>query len=302
MKRREFVAALTGLDRSRWPVQPGVAEAKIHDFYGLYEPDYPKPCIWVDSETDIRQLHEPQGTRRSSTLLVPHTVARLNNWSFPGRAELGAFWFVNDNEAQDILSIGNSFKDNIDRPQRRQAVELLYDAYVAGAFAVYEYAATRYVLSRPVMFTDDEGRLHHETKPAMAWFEGPYGYFIHGVGIESSLMDGSSRLTVADIYEYENIEVRRVLIERFGWGKFLKAIRARKIDEDPVHGVLWHGQAPREDHDFRRGIRLLELKDPSTSRKYFIRVPPNRGTALSARAWTFNKSVEEFKEQLVKET
>lgn len=295
MIRRDFIAALVGLDRSRWPVQPVAAENAIYEIYRLHG-DEPRPCIWVDSPDSIDLFQKP-GSRRTDSWWVGGAVSAINNHSFPGQPQLSDRWYTNDHSAWELLGTA----DNSYRFRSKEMAEHLYDAYAAGAFGVYEYKDACYVISQPRMFVDDQDRLHHERRAAVDWFGGQQEYFLHGVHVSEKLVTGKP--TIGDIHDIENAEVRRVVIERFGWRKFLKAMNAWKLDEDPVNGILWQTDIPRNDLDRYRGHqRLLELKDPSTERKYFLRVPPDRGTALSARAWTFNKTVKEFSEQLAKET
>lgn len=293
MNLRAFSAALREMDRSNWPVHPAAAEQAMFRYYQMCGRE--KPCIWVDSpnETGVRKHQRPQNSYD-----VPTLIERLHHWRFPPLPD--DFWRVNDAEAADELNLRDSYPTP-DRSRWGEALEAMLDAYVAGAFAVIEYASVAYVISRPVMYVDDRGRLHHERKPAVAWYGGPYGYRLHGVEVEEHIITRSKPITMGDIGQLDNAEVRRVVIERFGWRKYLKALRAYVIDEDPVHGTLWEAAAPPGDLDRGRMMRMLELKDPSTDRKYFIRVPANRSNALSARAWTFSKTVQEF-EAIGKET
>lgn len=300
MNPREFSAALAGMDRSKWPVQPAAAENAIFDYYRLADDEEDMRFIWVDSPNDIKKHHQKPQSRPHRGFSMQEAIQSFNKWRWPGPPN-DDFWVTNDDEATEEIWLPGDYP-YLPRESYADGLGLLLDAYMAGALAVIEYTSAAYVVSRPVMRVDDRGRLHHETKPAIAWFEGPYGYRIHGVEVEEHIVTDRRKITMEDIYDIDNMEARRVVIERFGWKKFLRQLGADKVDEDPVNGVLWSATAPRGDEDFGREMRLLELKDPSTDRRYFIRVPPGRTTALSARAWTFNRTVEEFQRDLVKET
>jgi hypothetical protein len=84
-----------------------------------------------------------------------------------------------------------------------------------------------------------------------------------------------------------NAEIRRAAVELIGYDKIVS--EAQVLDESETDGTLL--KVPlREDED----IVLVHVKDPSTTREYFLRVPPNTKTAKQARAWTFGFGPEDF--------
>jgi hypothetical protein len=90
-----------------------------------------------------------------------------------------------------------------------------------------------------------------------------------------------------------NAEVRRAVIEVVGYNKLTK--EAKTTDTSSVDGELMTIELPEDEN-----LNLLHVKDPSTAREYFLRVPPNIKTAKEARAWTFGFEAEDFNP--VKET
>lgn len=254
----------------------------------------PQSVRWVDSPNETSRRDDFGWT-------VWDSIIQAHGWrlGFPVREN----WGVTEELVAAKLRRHGAAQQASNRADSAPMRELLFDLYSCGAFAVSGRLSEELcVIARPSMSLDDQGRLHNTRKAAAGWPEGPYTYALHGVEVPQHVITREKPMSLRDIQDIENQEVRRVVIERFGWKKYLKAINAWVIDEDPVNGVLWGANTPDGDLDWRRGEqRLLELKDPSTSRKYFIRVPPGRNTAASARAWTLRTTVSKMK-TMVKET
>src|SRR5262249_10596758 len=87
-----------------------------------------------------------------------------------------------------------------------------------------------------------------------------------------------------DILAERNVELRRVMIERVGFEKFLCEVKAEVLDTD------------RDPGGERKLLRILLEDDeamvivsvhcPSTGRQYLVRVPPATRTCHQAVAWT----------------
>jgi hypothetical protein len=104
-----------------------------------------------------------------------------------------------------------------------------------------------------------------------------------GVAIDGRSAFYPQTLSGADIMGQDNTEVRRVMLERMGYERFLSQVKAETVDEDQDTG----GQ--------RRLLRVpmgndeplvcLSVHDPSTGGQYLLRVPPTVGTCHQAAAW-----------------
>ena len=90
-----------------------------------------------------------------------------------------------------------------------------------------------------------------------------------------------------EIIGLPNAEVRRAVVELVGYDKIVS--EAKTLDESETDGKLLRIPL-KEDED----IVLVHVKDPSTDREYFLRVPPKMKTAREARAWTFGFDAEDF--------
>jgi hypothetical protein len=96
-------------------------------------------------------------------------------------------------------------------------------------------------------------------------------------------------LTRDDFFAASNAEVRRVIQERMG-ERFIWTIGARFIDSGS-RGILYEVDLPYEHEDM---ARYVELRDASSERIYYLRVPPTIQTAEEAVAWTFGLETDEY--------
>ena len=104
-----------------------------------------------------------------------------------------------------------------------------------------------------------------------------------GVRIEERIILRPETITCEEIQVEDNAERRRVLLDRFGIARFVKATETELLDQD-------------RDAGGERQLLRTELKDdeplvglscfcPSTGRHYFLRVPPDTETCHQAAAW-----------------
>jgi hypothetical protein len=147
-----------------------------------------------------------------------------------------------------------------------------------------------HISMRPTHFSlDDQGRLHSESGPAFGYPKGEKQYVWHGVTVPAKVILAPEKITAKQIRSEWNSEVRRVMLERYGLERFLKAGNARTVNRDR-YGRLWDLQ----------GDRWVELRnstaEPDGSHKtYFLRVPPTVDTAHEAVAWTFQMTTDEYR-------
>lgn len=91
-----------------------------------------------------------------------------------------------------------------------------------------------------------------------------------------------------DIMDCMNAEIRRKLIMRFGWNRFLKASEAEIIHTDGDSQLIKLPHVSKED------FMVVKVKDTSTSRMYILQIPPYVKTCKEAIAWTFFLEEEEY--------
>ena len=135
--------------------------------------------------------------------------------------------------------------------------------------------------------SSERGQLHREGGPAVEWSGGARYFFHRGVEVPEHVVLRPDAIDLREIFLARNVELRRILIERYGSGRFLEAAHARLVDEDPRVGALY-----RHDMDGDEPIVMVKVRnstpEPDGSTKdYWLRVPPNTRTARQAVAWTF---------------
>jgi hypothetical protein len=102
-----------------------------------------------------------------------------------------------------------------------------------------------------VLTVDAAGRLHNERGAALEYSDGLGVHAWHGVRVEGWVIAYPASLTVYDIEGQTNAEVRRVLIERYGWQRYIEdcgSVVDHVPDDHPVVGL--------------RGARLLRKELP----------------------------------------
>lgn len=136
---------------------------------------------------------------------------------------------------------------------------------------------------------DNEGRLHCESGPAMAWDDGFALYSWHGTLVPKEWILNPEKQNPKDALTWENIEQRRCLAEILGWEKVLNQLECDVIDEDdPEIGTLLQVDLPDSPRE-----RFLKVRC-GTGRTFVLPVPPNMKTAQEANAWTYGITTEDL--------
>ncbi|QXJ26397.1 hypothetical protein AGRA3207_001580 [Actinomadura graeca] len=133
---------------------------------------------------------------------------------------------------------------------------------------------------------DEPGRLHRGDGPAMAY---PDGFSLHawrGMPIPPDFVDSLTGLTPGRISAEENAELRRVMLEIFGYDRYLAETGARPLHRDET-GVLWSIELPGDEPVVMVEVVNSTPEPDGTRRTYYLRVPPGTRTARAGVAWTF---------------
>jgi hypothetical protein len=185
---------------------------------------------------------------------------------------------------------------------RLEPAEPLVGAVEAGLLAFF-WLSTRgrswrhthlcLVVPRPRLLTERSGRgswrsLHAWDEPAVHWpGGGPAYWYWRGVRIWREIAEHPSRLTARYIVRQQNVERRRILLERLGYERFLADAGATLVQQDD-YGKLWRTELRLDDEP----VTVVEVtnatQEPDGSyRRYWLRVPPNVRSARHAVAWSF---------------
>ena len=178
------------------------------------------------------------------------------------------------------------------------------------------------ITSKPIAIHRDENfRLHAEHGMALIYPDGWGIHAWHGVRVPAHVIDTPSAITIKEIRDEQNAEVRRVMIERMGWNRFCELAELRVIHTDTltaqfpalpvsetVHadmrGVTSYRKGKEiaellESEEFKdfdgRPLKFVRVSDPSTGEKYVLRVWPQNKRAYEAVAMTFGMTEDDYR-------
>lgn len=151
-----------------------------------------------------------------------------------------------------------------------------------------------FVSERPVVYQEDsEGRLHSATGPALAYSDGYKLYSWHGNRLPKKVIEHPEELSIEKILSQGNVEIRRIMIERFGVERFLEASKTEKVNEDE-YGVLYRMEFADDEPLVMVKVLNSTPESDGSHKSYFLRVPPTVITAHEAVAWTFRLDGDEY--------
>jgi hypothetical protein len=142
--------------------------------------------------------------------------------------------------------------------------------------------------------TDKDGRIHNDTGAAISFSDGYEIYAWHGTAVPRQIITNPSTISRARILREVNADVRRVMMQRYGIGRFLADDTVTILDESKF-GVLYSCIVPYEIEP----LVMLQVKDSvaetnGSCREHFIRVPPYMKSAHEAIAWSFFLSPQQY--------
>jgi antitoxin component YwqK of YwqJK toxin-antitoxin module len=115
--------------------------------------------------------------------------------------------------------------------------------------------------------------------------------FVHDVSVSQKTADllHSGRLTARYIIETHNTAVRRILLEEYGYARFMAEVGYEIIDKD---GEM---ELAKVDWDLEEEpLFLVKVKCATTGAFYTLRVPPRMRTVKQAVAWTFGQTPKTY--------
>ena len=117
-------------------------------------------------------------------------------------------------------------------------------------------------------------------------------FYVRGIVLSAELKKllDSNSLTAQKIMNIRNTGVRRVLLEEFGYERFLRQSDYEVIEksgEQELVKINWHKQ--------EEPLFLVKVRCATTGVFYTLRVPPTMKTVQEAVAWTFGLKPEEYK-------
>jgi hypothetical protein len=141
---------------------------------------------------------------------------------------------------------------------------------------------------------DEQGRLHSEAGSAVEYPDGWAIWAWHGVRVPRHVIEEPGSLKALEVVAAQDVEVRRVMIERMGIKSFLREAGGFRVARDEV-GVLWRLDLPDDE-----ALVCVELTDSTASadqtfRQHMLRVPPEVRSPHEAVAWSFELEIHEYR-------
>jgi hypothetical protein len=212
----------------------------------------------------------------------------------PFEEEVRSGWYTRGQHDAGALALIDVLDRAIGlRPGRPLAGQLLIGRS-AGWWWPFEQVAI--LTERPCaldLARDEQGRLHQPSGPVVAYPDGWAVWAWHGVRVPRQVVELPETITVAQIRGARNLEVRRVLLERYGLDRYLRDADATLVQADE-HGKLWRCELPGDEPLAMVEVVNATPEPDGTSATYLLRIPPTVSSARQAVAWTFGMSAEDY--------
>jgi hypothetical protein len=308
------------------PADRSEAEAGVREAYELGGLAAPARVLWCASPLAgarlVRQLTGEGSTGASVRAAVrtrPWASARADLTERLGQLGWARHWLATAQQNWQLLTerVVNPMRARLetelgdDRLMLLDAVHGQHDAAWLGAFSDlpalsglvrvartagwwWPYEQVAVLTERPVaVHRDNLGRLHQGDGPALAYPDGWSLFAWRGMPIPPEVAAELPTLTVERIRAERNAEVRRVMLEHFGFDRYLRDSDATRVHSDEC-GVLWRVRIP-DDEPLTMVEVVNATPEPDGSRRtYFLRVPPATQTAREGVAWTFGLDEDRY--------
>ncbi len=220
--------------------------------------------------------------------MCPATEAGIDSKIVP-RMILGQSW-----GAWDVFFLSTyDYARSIDLVQYSQSEDkelTLWMKLLAGGLAYLFVENVCFVFSYPEKLALDQGLQNHsETGPSIIFADGVKVFSWHGMVVPEIVIMEPAKLRPASIDDEPNIEIRRIMIERYGWEKYLRNSKAKLIHQDEF-GKLYQKLVPGDEPIVAVEVVNSTAEPDGKFKRYMLRVPPNITTAKLAVAWTFGLS------------
>jgi hypothetical protein len=133
--------------------------------------------------------------------------------------------------------------------------------------------------------------LHHSEGPAVIFQDETRLFYWHGTEVPEEVIVNPKSIKMRTIDEERNIEIKRVMIERYGIENFL--FGSKKIHEDK-YGSLYQKDIGESEPFVALKVTNSTPEPDGSYKTYFIRVPPEIRRAKQGVAWTFSMTEEEY--------
>jgi hypothetical protein len=247
--------------------------------------------LWARIGRELSRLLLDGGTFAPLFRELQSTLApQMEEWRFLGVVEQAVSGGLDAVWCAVAAAVRELFPD-VHGPERLAGLERVTAA--AGWWWPFERVAL--MCERPVsVYRDDTGRFHREDGPALAWPDGFAVNAWHGTPVPASFIARLAGVRVEHIRDEPNAELRRMLLEHYGFDRYLREVGAARLHQDTA-GTLWRAEVPGDEPLVMVEVINATPEPDGTRRVYWLRVPPGTRTAREGVAWTFGLSEEQYR-------
>lgn len=139
----------------------------------------------------------------------------------------------------------------------------------------YAYDGICFVSDRPKYYSlDTQGRLHGDSAMCMEFADG-YGFYAwHGVRVSEDIIMHPETITIEQIDNERNAEMRRILLTRFGEVRYIEESGIEPVQQDDF-GRLYIKQIPMDEPLVMVRVLNSTPEHDGSIKPYWLRVDPN---------------------------
>lgn len=168
----------------------------------------------------------------------------------------------------------------------------MLEAVEAGAWLFFITHEEILVVTRPNVSLRDN-RLHDESGPAFQVLD-IEDYFWKGVNVPKEVVLNPEIITVPLINGERNAEFRRILMERYGEGRYMIDSGLLPTQKDE-YGTLYRQSFPNDEALCMVHVTNSTPEPDGSFVSYWLPVPPNTLTAHQGVAWSFYMKAEDYR-------
>ena len=303
---RQHCAEWERIACSTTPADRSQVESYVKEFYQEQLKFEPPRCIWVDSPRRVHRALKSTETEEGMFDTRNRIRAKLSaateqardylRQSPPGRlADLRnaiaqirhplnigrrqrSLWnhaeYPMDGEHDDLTGI--AFVDFFATRQQLEGAKPLkpWISVIASCNGIWYRKGAIILMDTPeVLRTDEQGRLHCEDGPALRYRDGVQYHFLRGIRVsEKYVFAKPDQISLADILEERNGEVRLTLINKIGFTRLLGTVRHWTISEANENRLL---EFRVKGTQLVRGLHL-KWRDKTGEKETILPVPSRR--------------------------
>jgi hypothetical protein len=298
-KYPEYIKKWTDIGLCTDPADRPAAEAAINKMYIIGGLTPPKMILWSLSPYAMGNLFYEMTTEEK-------------NWNNADRKNSIKNFFSNISYgAHDANWLGfyDFFRNECGLIEETKKLEGLWElSKSCGWILPYEnvcFASERHNIVKQYKTPSGQYRLHCEDGKAIDYPDGKGLYFIHGIRVNKQIVLHPETLTIKQINSELNSEIKRVMIERYGYEKYLRNSNAVLIDSCPDNHPLKGMQTAKlwQVSDLVLLDLLNSTPEPDgTIKRYIIPINPSHYNgdagkfciAASASTWRHRNDINKL--------